>query len=43
MAILNFPLEFESLKTIRKVLPIDLPGEADNNIGRTSLLKLLPF
>ena len=29
IAIFNFPLGFGSLKTIRKVLPIDLPGEPD--------------
>jgi len=27
MAIFNFPLGFGSLKIMRKVLPIDLPGE----------------
>jgi len=29
MAIFNFPLGFGSLKTIRKVLPIDLPRSQD--------------
>jgi len=37
----NFLLGFGNLKTIRKVLPIDLLGEPDNNIGRTSLSEVL--